>query len=216
MTRQRNTAFTLVEALATMALASLLVLAGFRVIASVGRGRAAMIERDPVAGHAAAAGVLELVRWDLSNARFVRAGEDELSLYGYNAFDAQTLAPVHRPVRVVYRIRRAGGRGWLVREQTNLDVSNNRNRWTQLVCPDVSTLQLHRVPSPDPRRGGSARTAPLQSDPGDVANTGGGWEGAEIGLTRPRWHEPLPERVRLVVRAAEGAKLSIDQVVYCR
>ena len=208
--------FTLIEILATTALAALLLLAGFRAIASLGRARAALAAQE--ARRTYAPEVVDLLRLDLSNARYMKARAGELTLTGYCGLDATTLEPTHRPATVRYHLARAGGRSWLLREQTDLDVSTNRNRWSTLVCPGVAAFDVTAKPA-DNGPGTGGRADPSQRDATPYRASRGdrtGWEGPEVGLDRPFDQEDVPNRVRVTLQPEPPAAVAIDQWVYTR
>ena len=214
--------FTLVEILATIALAALLLLAGFRAVASLGRQRAMLARQE--AARTYVPELADLLRLDLSNARYMKAAPNELTLTGYCGLDADTLDPNHRPVTVRYHLARAGGRGRVVREQTDLDVPTNRNRWSAVVCSGVAAFEV-RASTADPSAnadrptGGSAGTR-RDAPPAGVRVTRAyrtGWDGPELGLDQPFDQEDVPDRVRLTVRVEPPAAPAIaDQWVYTR
>lgn len=207
--------FTLIEVLATLALAALLLLAGFRAIASLGRARAALARQEAERSYVPE--VVDLLRLDLSNARYMAARPDELTLTGYGGLDADTLDPNHRPVTVRYHLVRAGGRTRLIREQTDLDVSTNRNRWSAVVCSGVAAFEV-RAAADDTGTGGPAGR-PAEPPPKGLRLTRAyrtGWEGPEVGLDKPFGQEDVPARVRLTMRSEASAGNATDQWVFAR
>ncbi len=212
--------FTLVETLVALALSALLMVACFRVIAAVGRGQATMAraaEADVLPGSPLSEAMATLRR-DLTNARYVRAGDNVLTLTGYGGLDPTSLRPTHRPTRVTYRVRRAGGRAWLVREQSELDVPTNGGRTVAVVCSDVTVLAVSRVPA------GNQPVSPLSARiPPQWAKGRGalddGWDGPDVGLVRPRGFVYVPDRVRVALRRgdpASGAAPGVDGIIQCR
>jgi hypothetical protein len=228
----KRTAFTLVELLAATALAALLLAAGFGVIGSLGRTRAALARQNAARSYAAEA--VDLLRWDLANARYMKATPDELTLTGYGGLDPETVAPRHRPVTVRYRVAAAGGRTWLVRDQTDLDVATNRNRSTALVCSGVAGFAVLPVPergdalAPEarltagrsPRQTGDrpvpGRSLPARPRRGATAADLTGWEGPTLGLGKPEDQDDVPAAVRLVIRPDHPGGAAVDEVVYAR
>ncbi|HWE00784.1 MAG TPA: hypothetical protein VG326_00135 [Tepidisphaeraceae bacterium] len=144
-------AFTLIEQLAALALATLFMLAAFGVLAALARNFPQ--NRQAFAQDASFARAAELIRRDLTDARRVRVGDDQFTLCGFNSLEANTLAVDHRPVRVVYRIERNEHSSRLMRRQEALDVLSNRNAWSELVCENIAHIAL--VPQgPVPNSGG--------------------------------------------------------------
>lgn len=211
--------FTFVEVLATTLLVALLMLVGLRVIASVGRTRAEIAAR--AAGPADSGRMADMIRWDLTNARYVKSGENSLALAGYCGLEAADFSPRHRPVHVSYALREAGGRRWLVREQSDLDDTTNRGRWFELICPDVASFTVLRADPPPPGgptdrpnsgRDGGGQSAALA----DTSASGAGrpWQGPSVGLVQPRGYMAVPPRVRLVVRPAAASGPRADELIY--
>lgn len=201
--------FTLVEVLGTTALAALLLLAAFKVTASLARGQRAVLAQQ--GADTATPQVLELLRWDLSNARFIRARPGELSLIGYGKLDPRDRSPGHRSVHVVYRLRSAAGQRWLVREQTMLGRGGRRS--TQLVCSGVRDFRVERVArrGRDPTEAPEDADAAAEPDPSDsvAAPTGNASQ-------PPRGHDLVPDRLRLIVKADGALGVRADELVFLR
>ncbi len=87
---------------------------------------------------------------DLIDSRRVRGGENEITLTGFCSLDSSTLAPDHRPARVIYRIERDDNGSRLIRRQETLDVLGNHNAWSELVCQDVAKIRLSALPASSP------------------------------------------------------------------
>ena len=136
----KRPAFTLIETLAAVALAAVLLVVSFQIVAGVGRAQWVMTQRDAAADWAD--GVLDVIRGDVLNARRVRVENGTLRLDGYNALDPQTLSPSGRLASVVYRVQDIAGRRWLVRSQTLDDALTNAARTSQPLCPDVAQLAV--------------------------------------------------------------------------
>jgi hypothetical protein len=139
--------FTLVETLAATVLAALLLITVMTVIASLGRERRDMARRavaDPTAD------LVDVIRWDLVNARDVTPTRDGVSIDGFASLDPKSRERAgHRPVRVLYEVRRSTGRSWLVRRQ--LDSGGADPRSEELVTDGVVRLLVTPWP---PRRPG--------------------------------------------------------------
>lgn len=197
----RRSAFTLIELLAATALAALLLAAGFRVIGSLGRARAVLARQEQSRTYVAE--TLDLLRWDLANARYMKSSPGELTLTGYGSLDPQTFAPRHRPVTVRYRLAApgeapgeadggvgatgGGGRAWLVREQIDLDSSTNRNRSSALVCAGVAGFEV----SPAAEPGAAAAAAN-----GNASGSAAGRRSTDEGTRRNTASRPDDDRNR--------------------
>ena len=155
--------FSLIEMLAAAALSAVLMIGLLAVVSSVGRTRRAFAERQEQSGWSA--GVADLIRFDVRNARTITAAANRLTLTGTGALDAATLVPTHRPVRVEYSLQQAAGQSWLVRRQTDLDVQSNRNSWSDAVCPGVAAFAA------EPLRDGADAKQPADAVPARVRLT---------------------------------------------
>lgn len=185
----RRSAFTLVEMLASTVLATLLMMAVLAVVASIGRTQRIIETRDESATWPA--GVMEMVRFDLLNARDVKIGDDRLVLSGFGSLDAATLEPTHRPVEVEYRLRQAAGVQWLVRAQTDLDVLSNRNRWSQPIAAGVAGFDCESL-GEEPQEAQVAPNLPLGRQ------------------------QNLPRRLRVTIRPADPAAPTVQEVLVVR
>lgn len=200
--------FTLVEVLATTALAGLLLFAAFKVTASLARGQRALLAQQRA--ESAAPQLLELLRWDLTNARFIRAQPGALSLVGYGKLDPRDAGPNHRAVHVVYRLRSAAGQRWLVREQTILGRGGRRS--AQLVCSGVREFRVERIARRSDASSAreDAETADEQEDSLITAGATGD------GLQPPRGHDLVPNRLRLIVEPEGALGVRANELIYLR
>jgi prepilin-type N-terminal cleavage/methylation domain-containing protein len=214
----RRPAFTLVELLAATALAAMLLAAGFRVVGSLGRARAALARQDLARSYAAEA--VDLLRWDLANARYMKSVPGDLTLTGYGGLDPDSLAPRHRPVTVRYHLAAAAGRNWLVREQADLDVATNRNRSSALVCSGLAGFDVWPAAGPEAVAGrtgaASPRPPPARSRPGATAQDRTGWEGPTLGLGKPEDQDDVPAAVRVVLRPERADAPAVDEWIITR
>ncbi len=179
--------FTIIELLAASALAALLTLAGFRVIASINRSNAAMAKQESIAPDTAV--IIELLRRDLVHARYIKAARNTLSLAGHGGVSPADYSATHLPALIVYRVQRVGSRPWLVREQGSLVPGRPRAPWMELVWPGVATLEFQSL--------APAETSAV----------------AGIGIDRPPGFAAAPSRVRLVIRQPSGEPL-LDEVIF--
>ncbi len=179
--------FTIIELLAASALAALLTLAGFRVIASINRSNAEMAKQESAAPDTAA--VVELLRSDLVHARYIRTARNTLSLAGHGGLNPVDHSATHLPALIVYRVQRVGSRLWLVREQASLVRGRPRAPWRELVWPGVSMLEFQSLAPAEP-----------------IAVAG-------IGIDRPPGFTAAPPRVRIIVRKPSGEPL-LDEVIF--
>jgi prepilin-type N-terminal cleavage/methylation domain-containing protein len=191
--------FTLVEMLAATALSAVLLVTMLAVIASLGRERraAAATNRAEVPP-----GVVELIRWDLVNARELNGEAGRVTLSGYGALDPDALAPLgHRPIEVVYEVRRAAGRSWLVRRQRagqDEDLSSD-----ELVCADVADLLITPLEATDELATAVAAAQPTSRP-------------ATLPTTRPEPQPSMAACVRLQIRWDAPNRAPLDRILVLR
>jgi len=143
---------TAVELLVAAALASMLMVAVLGILGILAAKRKVLVDEAPFAPWQR--GLAERLRRDLSNARRFELTPDRLRLVGYGSRDFDTRQPTHRPAEVVYRVSRAAGKTWLMREETHLDLLSNANRQTEIVCYGLTTIAMDIPGQPErrPRR----------------------------------------------------------------
>ena len=190
--------FTLVELVAASALSAILMVVLLQVIASLARSRV-VLEQDGAERTPWQADLVENLRWDLLNAEDATAERGRVVLVGHGSLDRATLAPLHRPVTVVYALERIGGRTWLVRRQTPRGGLTNERGWSELVCPDVKEFTVESV-QPEGSAAGAAGRGRL---PFPLASS-----------RRPLTRDILTPAVR--VRVADSSGIVVDRVVVLR
>ena len=132
-------AFTLIEQLAAVALASLFMLAGLAVLGGLARdGTTAASPRGDARALSRAA---DLIEWDLAQAARFRVEHGGAVLTGFGSLDS-TMNPTHRPARVEYRLAGPGDARRLVRRQTSLDVPSNRATREDWVSDGIARIEL--------------------------------------------------------------------------
>jgi prepilin-type N-terminal cleavage/methylation domain-containing protein len=146
----RGSGFTLIELLAASALAALLMLVLFQVIGSLGRSRAALEraaagEMQSAAQTAWKSDLLDLIRWDVTNAAEINVKPGVMTLTGHAALDRRSLAAKQEPVTIVYAIERRGKTGCLLRRQVRRDGASAHAGWSELVCANVSRFEVWPV-----------------------------------------------------------------------
>lgn len=134
--------FTLVEVVAALALAGVLLTVLLTVTTRVNSARAAD-RRDRIR----ADGLIGLLRHDLIHARSLESSPNNIIITGYGGLDRRTLEPTHRPARVTYRVLRIDGETGilpvLVREQVDLDNRTNREAFIELVAIGIVSFTIH-------------------------------------------------------------------------
>jgi len=133
-------AYTAVELLAALALASALMVAVLGTIRSMAAGRKALIESAPAMPWRDQ--LVRRLHRDLDNSRQFECSAKRLRLVGYAGEDFAGGQPTFRPTEVIYRVIRVKGQPWLLRREVHLDSLSNKNSRTEYVCRGVSALQL--------------------------------------------------------------------------
>ena len=187
-------AFTLIELVAATALSAVLLTVVLSVVRTVNRPPA-----PTGATTDTAAPLSRQLRWDLANAVVLRTDSRGLTLGGYGSLDPATLEPTHLPVVVTYTLRPAGGRLWLVREQSSLDARAEGGTADELVCGGVATFGVDAPPTAADR---AAATQPAIEDPTPV-------EFQQLAGVRP-----VPPRVRLTVTFATAGRPAVEVVAF--
>lgn len=133
--------FSLIEILVATVLAAVLMTAVLLMLAGVARDR-----RTVTALNAADAppGLVDLIAWDLGNARSIAATADgdSTTLVGVGGIDAATLQPNGRLVRVTYSLLPDGTARNLWRTQEYLDDPARPGRWRELVAADTAEFAV--------------------------------------------------------------------------
>jgi type II secretory pathway pseudopilin PulG len=132
----RRSGFTLLELLLATTLAAALMILVLMVTASIRRSQSAL--RDDHPDRQAMTRLEELIEQDASMSSNVQIRENEVVFDGYSRLDRGTLGPSHGATRVLYRLVRSNGHGYLLRQQTDLDSQTNRESQVELIMADVS------------------------------------------------------------------------------
>lgn len=132
-------AFTLVELLVVTLLAASFMFGAASVMASIARSRHTLKERQSAA--AAPLSYLDLLRWDLINARGMKLVGTRLVLVGYGAIDPETGQPTQQAAEITYDTRDDRRRRWLIRQQRLINAKTNRGITIQPVLGDVQKTE---------------------------------------------------------------------------
>lgn len=135
-------------------LASMLMVAVLGILGILAEKRKVFVDQAPSAPWHRP--LVDQLRRDLSSARRFELAPDRLRLVGYAGRDLRTRRPTQRPAEVVYRLTRAAGRAWLVREETQSDVLSNANRRAEIVGrgPTAIAMDVPGQREQSPRRSG--------------------------------------------------------------
>jgi prepilin-type N-terminal cleavage/methylation domain-containing protein len=137
-------AFTLIEMLVATMLVAMLLGAVSLTVGGLARDERAIARRQNVARDER---VLDLLRWDLMNAKSIAEGREGVTLIGHGGIDRGKLSATVRPSRVIYRVvQRGEGAGVLVREQSYLDDAIRPEKWSEIVAVGVNRIDIAAVP----------------------------------------------------------------------
>jgi prepilin-type N-terminal cleavage/methylation domain-containing protein len=142
-------AFTLVEILLAVTIAAVLMAAVQAVLAGVARDRQRLTGEEKLNRPSAA---IELMRWDLTNARRIIPIAGGVVLEGHGGIDRTSLTPNNRLTRVTYRVRGDARESNLVREQQYLDDAIRPQPWEDLVLRGVQTFGVSLPANEKPPR----------------------------------------------------------------
>lgn len=133
-------AFTFVEVLVAMALATLLMVGVLEVLKITARHQQWLTEKaNSEAWHAQ---LQRQLRWDMVLARQFELSRDQLRLVGYMGRDALTDRPVYRPTEIVYGLHPIGQTYWLVRREKRLDDTTNQDSSREIVCSGIGSMRM--------------------------------------------------------------------------
>ena len=188
-------AFTTLELLLATALAAVMMVGVLRVVGSI---RPELDTRRRVADANWSIQLVDLLRWDLTNARIIWQQENKLTLVGYDALDRSHFgwrggsegSSVHQPVKVEYYLwSNQDGDSWLLRRQIHTTEQTNRNAWSEVVVRDVESFEIRRPAG--------------LIDPVDPL-------AATLWLNQPG---PVPPRANLVVRLVDDVDPILDTLI---
>jgi hypothetical protein len=148
-------AFTLIEMLAAMSLATLLMVAAMPVLRSL---RPSSMPADL----SLSSNVLGLLRWDLANSRRFQPHADGVTLWGLGSLDAGSMQPTDRPAMVTYRVAIFAGVSSLIRIEEPLGASAGPQIRSQLICSNVSAFSVRGLADSP----GSGDDQPFDRNPG--------------------------------------------------
>jgi len=131
-------AFTLIEMLIAVMLAAILMGGVLSMSAALARDQNQLAART----QDTSAGIVDLLRFDLANARSITQSPDgqTLVLVGHGGLDRRTMSPTNRLTRVIYRIDAATGN--LTREQSYLDDAARPARWSELTATGITRIDI--------------------------------------------------------------------------
>lgn len=155
----RRRGLTLIEMIATLAIAGMVTAASLALTAN-------LLGRQKAAGGIAAKDATEerlrhLLSLDMAHATRCRAVEGGLKLRTRTAVRPGTMATEHLPVEVCYEAGAAGNESWLVRSQ----YASGDEAFRELVCRDVTGLSFVREGGTE---GGRRAEDNLNLAPGDA------------------------------------------------
>ena len=190
----------MVEMLAATALAAVLFVTVLLVVASLGRERRELAQRDRAE---VPAELVDLLRWDLQNARTVRQDEGRMLLSGFGSLDPRSLdATVLAPVEVAYEVRELADRSWLIRRQTSAD--GDQEASAELVCADVSAVEVVAIEDADEEPNADESAPP---PPATHSTTHG------VGAEADDAGEPLAAQVVLRVLWTDENRPALERLI---
>ena len=187
--RQVRTGVTIVEVLAALVLAGMLMVALTGVLRSWGAQKEVLAEK-----HQPALWQMQLeeqLRWDLQNSRLISVAAGELRLSGYGSRDAASGMSTMREAEVNYRVEANSGLRLLLRSTRNT-YETARKQWpTELVCEGVARLEV-------------TQPVPTEHEEG----------GMEIQFTeRP---VPVPDELYVRLYSGEGERPFFERLIQLR
>lgn len=179
--------FTLLEMVAAMVLMTIL----FAAITSLLRSFA---EQERTLDQLASASpptqlLADLVRRDLTNARFVHNDSKSLKLVGNLGQDAATKMSTGRLAEVTYRIERIQNHPWLVRREVSLDVASGPGR-AEPIWRGATSIKFTATMEPE-----------YEETSIPAINIPRGLPSQPTGMT------PMPARVRFMVESEQEKPL---------
>ncbi len=150
-TTRSRPGFTIVELLAAMVLAVLLIAAVLSVLRTVtSRTGIAVRESSHETWHAR---LQKQLAWDLTNSRTIRPIENGFELSGFAGRDFVSRTAIHCRAIIRYSVAEAAGRFCLMRSEEHPDALNLDNHTQDLVCLNVNGIVVGAAagqhPSPD-------------------------------------------------------------------
>lgn len=125
---------TLVELTATLAIASLVMVATLGVVANMSRSDA--VNRGLPGGSSLEPALRGMLACDLLSARRWRTTKSGFELETHSSLSRKTLELSHAPASVGYEVRRIASRSWLVRKE----LPETGSETVELICPGVATI----------------------------------------------------------------------------
>lgn len=154
--RTHSSAFTLIEMVASLALAAMLMVALLNVIVSTAHAQN-QLRSSGTHDRQVADLAIDLLRHDLMHARMIRSEPNELHLRARSGLDPATGEPTHRPVQIAYELITLNDQSWLVRTQRDGDDATDSNRHHRLVLANVTSFEISTPPAPGSESPASGR-----------------------------------------------------------
>jgi hypothetical protein len=134
----RHRAFTLLEMLLATMLSVILIGGVLAMSAALARDQKRLSSRP----QSNADGVIELIRFDLANARTMTQSADgqNVIFIGHGGLDRRSFAATNRLTRVIYRVD--PDHGVLTRRQEYLDDPARPQKWEELLATGVARIDV--------------------------------------------------------------------------
>jgi len=134
-------ALTLIELMATLAIAGVLTAAALSVAANLARVEAA--EQRRYEGPSLAGPLRAALGEDILRAKRYRVSEaGAVQLETFCSLDGETMAREHLLSTVTYEVRQLGRRRWLLRGQRRGGAAGENARTDELLCPGVQSITM--------------------------------------------------------------------------
>lgn len=140
---RRRSGLTLLELLAALVLASVMMAGVVGVLKSMNLKARQVAELDVKPDWHRR--FVALITHDLRNARRINVDETSITLTGYMGRDFGSGQATHRPTQVRYFIRQTDEHAWLLRREEHIDIRSTENNETEVVCHDVRALTIERL-----------------------------------------------------------------------
>jgi len=145
---KKRCGFTLLEMLAALVLASLLMTAVLKLL-GIMHAQERSMANSVATDQPWIPRVFRLLERDCRNSRRMIVGTNEFHLTGFAATDRETSAANYRPAEVAYRVLLIHGQLCLQREERKTDSLSNNSIVRELIAVDVAGISLWFADAPD-------------------------------------------------------------------
>ena len=162
--------------------------------------------------------VLELLRKDMSQATACRVTENKIHLRGFMLLDPQSQKRIEQPAQVIYRLVQINDVFWLMRHQRALNNLTLDDTDANLLCKNITTMQLLPPPQIAPKIAPKIIPAVIPDDQDDDENKIENISSNSSKDSEPvipfeftdQW-QPLPQVVQWVITQPHETDDAIDE-----